>query len=386
MSKPLRIAIAVRADFLNPHHQEIIEGIQEYVAEQSAWRCTIDEHPEDAKHGRESRFDGVIARASPSMQKKMQSAQIPLVNVWYQYAKANQPGVYLDPTRAGQVMAEHLMSRGFRRLCYLGVNNYRQAMAVGQAIQKSANENGCECKIHNFGQGSFGGRRYWYRLKSELLAIIDQLAHPFGVIALTPTVARLMVTLAESRGLRVPVDMAMVCVENARSVVELPPQITCLDSDYTRIGYEAAVMLDRLIQRKKLRTTQVIIPPRGIVTRESTDYFAVEDPLVASTLVYISQRLDQKLTVDGLAYEMAVSTRTLQQRFDKVLGTSVSQEIRRLRLELAKRMLADNELKMSMIAQRSGFTSAAIMGEIFQRELGLTPGAYRKSCTIKSKV
>lgn len=123
---------------------------------------------------------------------------------------------------------------------------------------------------------------------------------------------------------------------------------------------------------------QVMIPPRGIITRESTDHFAVEDQLVASALQYISEHLDEKLTVEVLAYELAVSTRTLQNRFGEALGTPVSSEVRRLRLELAKRLLGEKDLLIGSIAQRAGFTSSAIMGEVFQRELGVTPSAYRK--------
>lgn len=377
MPESFNIAMAVRADYLNPHHQEVIEGVQRYAAGRPGWRCVIDEHPGDAANHRGEKYDGVVARASPAMQKRMRDQNTPLVNVWYQHAKPEQPGVYLDLAKAGAMAAEHLIQRGFRRLHYIGVQRYRHAKEVGQAIAAVAVENRCEYEPHNFGQGSFDERRYWYRIKSELNAIMDGAEPPFGVIVLTPTVARLMLTLAEGRGLRVPTDLAMVCMENARTVVELPPQITCIDNDFTRVGYEAAAMLDRLITGKNSKA-QLVVSPRAIVTRESTDHFAVEDSLVAEALQYISDHLSEKLTVDGLAYELAVSPRTLQQRFDATLSTPVSHEIRRLRLELAKRLLGEQDLLIGMIAKRAGFTSSAIMGEIFQRELGLSPSAYRK--------
>ena len=384
MAKTTDIAMAVRADYLNPHHQEVIEGVQRYAASAPGWRCVIDEHPGDAANHKGQHYDGVVARASPAMQKRMREQHTPLVNVWYQHANTEQHGVYLDLGQAGTMAAEHLIQRGFRRLYYVGVQRYRHAREVAQAIEAAAADSGCDYEAHAFGQGSFDERRYWYRVKSELNAIMDTAEPPFGVIVLTPTVARLMLTLAEGRGLRVPTDLAMVCMENAKTVVELPPQITCIDNDFTRVGYEAAAMLDRLIQGKRTKT-QVMIPPRGIVTRESTDHFAVDDELVAQALQYISERLSEKLTVDNLAYEFAVSPRTLQNRFEAALGTPVSQEIRRLRLELAKRLLCEKDLLIGTIAKRSGFTSSAIMGEIFQRELGMSPSAYRKRLVAEQR-
>lgn len=385
MPQSFNIAMAVRADFLNPHHQEVIEGVQRYSADRPGWRCAIDEHPGDSASQKGEPYDGVVARASLAMQKRMRAQRIPLVNVWYQYARAEQPGVYLDLARAGAMAAEHLIQRGYRRLHYVGVQRYRHAKEVGHAIAKTAQENHCDFESHSFGQGSFDDRRYWYRVKSELNAILDSAERPFAVIALTPTVARLMLTLAESSGIRVPTDLAMVCMENMRAVVELPPQITCIDNDFTRVGYEAAALLNRLITSKKPRTEVIMIPPRGLITRESTDHFAVTDELVAEALRYISGNLGQKLSVDALAYELAVSLRTLQRRFELALGTSVSHEIRRLRLELAKRLLGEQDLLIGTIAKRAGFTSSAIMGEIFQRELNMTPRAFRKQLVADRK-
>ena len=378
MTQPIHIAMAVRADHLNPHHQEVIEGVQRYSSSRPGWRCVIDEHPGDAAGHQGQAYDGVVARASPAMQKRLRDQHTPMVNVWYQHAKPEQPGVYLDLAKAGAMAAEHLIQRGFRQLHYIGVQRYRHAKEVGQAISTAAEDSGCTFESHNFGQGGFDDRRYWYQIKSELNAIMDAAEPPFGVIVLTPTVARLMLTLAEDRGLRVPTDLAMVCMENARTVVELPPQITCIDNDFTRVGFAAAQMLDDIVAGKRLKKNQVMIPPRGIVARESTDYFAVEDELVAEALGYISEHLADKLTVNELAYEMNVSPRTLQNKFELTLGRAVSHEIRRLRLELAKRMLGQADLQIGTIAKKTGLTSSAIMGEVFQRELGMTPSAYRK--------
>jgi AraC family transcriptional regulator len=54
------------------------------------------------------------------------------------------------------------------------------------------------------------------------------------------------------------------------------------------------------------------------------------------------------------------------------------QEIRRARVELAKRLLASTRLGLATVAARSGFTSAALLNAAFRHELGMAPGAYRR--------
>lgn len=378
MPAQAQIAMAVRADFSNPHHQEVIEGLQQYASLRPAWRCVIDEYPADSDDLDAERYDGVVARASAEMQKRMRDQRIPIVNVWYQHASPGQPGVYLDAAKAGCLAAEHLIHRGFRRLCYLGMKKYRASKVIQQGITQTTQEYHCYCETHSLRNHNYADRRSWYELKSQITTIIDAMEPPFGVIALFPTDARLMLTLAESRGLRVPIDLAMVCMENLRAVVELPTQITCIDNDFTRVGFAAGQMLNQIMDGQTLDCEEVLIPPRGIVTRESTDYFAVNDEIVVDALRFISAHLGEKLTVDRVANEINVSTRTLQNRFDQTLGRPVSQEIRRLRLELAMRLLGQNSLLVGEIAKLAGFTSSAIMSEIFQRELAKTPSEYRK--------
>jgi len=84
--------------------------------------------------------------------------------------------------------------------------------------------------------------------------------------------------------------------------------------------------------------------------------------------------LDAPATVQSLA---KLRPRRAPLRFDKVLGRGVSEEIRRLRLEAAKRMLAEPDRQISSIAQLTGFGSATVMGQVFRRELGVNPSTYR---------
>jgi transcriptional regulator GlxA family with amidase domain len=79
-----------------------------------------------------------------------------------------------------------------------------------------------------------------------------------------------------------------------------------------------------------------------------------------------------------VAAEVKTETRTLQRRFRQYLDRPIATEIRRVRIERAKRQLAQGKQNMKEIARDVGFGEAMRMYEIFRRELGVTPSEYRR--------
>lgn len=72
-----------------------------------------------------------------------------------------------------------------------------------------------------------------------------------------------------------------------------------------------------------------------------------------------------------------VSSKTLQKHFASSLKRSVAQEIRRARIERAKRELTEGTRSVGEIAKLTGFKSNVSLSVIFRREVGLTPSQYR---------
>jgi len=61
-----------------------------------------------------------------------------------------------------------------------------------------------------------------------------------------------------------------------------------------------------------------------------------------------------------------------------VLDRPIATEIRRVRIERAKRELTQSNRSLAEIARDVGFGEAMRMYEVFRRELGTTPSDYRK--------
>lgn len=375
-----RVALALRVDEPFPHHQDILSGVFAYAREHPEWHCVVDEHPSYAttRRGENAQaYDGVIARASPELQRRLAKLGIPLVNTWMQHARPEVPGVYPDVAKIGRLAAGHLIERGFRSFAFAGAGGYLREDGIGKSFSSCAIEHGYPCVIDDIGNPDFGDRGEWLALKRHLKELLDSLPRPVGILVTVASVARLVMTMAhehERRGVR---NVGVICLDNVKTIVELSPQITSIDSNYSRIGHEAAHLLDQLMAGKKPAATMLSIPPKNMIPRESTDYFAVDDDLVAAALRYIAGRLRSPLGLDEIAKAIATSPRSLQRRFEAAMGCPVSDEIRRLRIDLARRLLGENNLTVDQISREAGFSSAVTMNHVFHREVGMSPSAYR---------
>ena len=87
---------------------------------------------------------------------------------------------------------------------------------------------------------------------------------------------------------------------------------------------------------------------------------------------------------NDVARAVNMETRTLQNWFGKILQRPIATEIRRVRIERAKRELTQSKKLLAEIARDVGFGKTMRMYEVFCRELGVTPGQYRKQMRLRN--
>jgi LacI family transcriptional regulator len=86
-----------------------------------------------------------------------------------------------------------------------------------------------------------------------------------------------------------------------------------------------------------------------------------------------------------VAEAVGAETRTLQNYFQKVLGRPIATEIRRVRIERAKRELTQSRSLLYEIAHIVGFGEEKRLYEIFKREVGISPSEYRNQRQMENK-
>lgn len=289
------------------------------------------------------------------------------VNVADNHEELPLPTVISDHRAIGALVAEHLTARGFRRFLFFGPDDwyarlrfegFREGLARAKPPADAAHARTAE------------DLRAW--MAAQRLPVAVMAAHDAAAQGVLDVVRRLR--------LRVPEDVAVVGVDNDELICEAGQiPLSSVAVDAVRIGFEAARAVERMLAKAAPGPPALqVIPPLGVVTRRSSEVTAIEDGLVAQAVAWLTGHLQQPLTIEDLLENLPVSRRHLEKRFRAALGRSPAQELRRLRLERLKLLLDTTDLPLPRLAAEVGLASPAVLCQLFQRETGMTPGAYRR--------
>lgn len=100
---------------------------------------------------------------------------------------------------------------------------------------------------------------------------------------------------------------------------------------------------------------------------------------VTRCLEYIENHLQEPLTVRVLSCELGISESHISTSFKKEIGISVSEYIRRMRIDTAKSLLEYTEFSCLEIAEYLCFSSDCHFSQVFSRYTGMSPREYRKT-------
>ncbi|MCG8509600.1 MAG: substrate-binding domain-containing protein, partial [Rhodospirillales bacterium] len=270
-----------------PHHTQVFAGTQRY-AKEAHWQCIIDDYPGYRPNRRSTIFheyDGVIARARPRMVQRMKRRGVPIVNTWFSSPVRSVPGVYADFQAVARLATEHLLDRGFRRLCYFSTVGEKDAPIVRKTIGRLARETGAAFYAFEHPAVDSIDAELWLEQERVLSQALEQLEPPVGICCSSTTAIRSVVNLCQGRGWGVPSDAAVISIMGTSGIIDHPsPTLSYVEMNWERVGYEAAAMLDRMMGGDDPPSEPILVPPIGVVARESTDYFAIGDPLVSEVL------------------------------------------------------------------------------------------------------
>ncbi len=145
-----------------------------------------------------------------------------------------------------------------------------------------------------------------------------------------------------------------------------------------------ARLIDRLIRNPEAEWEDVMVMPTHIVTRQSTDIYANNDPHIAEVLRYIHENISQKIAVNELVKLVPLSRRLLETRFKKSMGTSIYDYIIQVRIEKMMQLLCEGQ-SVSEAAAELGFSDIKNVSRTFRQLKGITPSEYREQFAPKRR-
>jgi LacI family transcriptional regulator len=280
----------------------------------------------------------------------------------------------------GRLAAEHLLDRGLRRLAYFGIKGlwYSQQRHLGFADR--AEKAGVPCEVFEVPWNAHD-HRTWQNRMVPLIRWLRKLRPPVGLLAVQDYRARAVVDECQRLGLDVPHDVAVMGIDNDSTVCEFcRPTLTSVSRNPWQLGQAAAALLDRLMEGQTPPSDEILVPPEGVVARQSTDTVAVENVHVAAAAHFIHDHLHECFGVESVVRATAISRRQLEVHFRRVLGCTLYDYICRQRCQRAKQLLtAKDRVKFRLLAKACGFSSIEHMRLVFTRLTGITPQQYRRT-------
>ncbi len=316
----------------------------------------------------------------------VQRLHIPVVDVSAATDVSPFQRVISDDVQVGRIVAAYFMARGYRRLAFCGDEALSWSIRRYRGFTSYAQEHGIlsvsrfNCRENmSYPKGSRKDLSRW------LTALPDGCA----LFASNDRIANGVIEACCTKGLRVPEDIAVVGCDNDDLFGQLhSPPISSVMLDTQQIGHNAINALATAVKHRRGKgrhtpgrhPSEILIPPLRIITRRSSDLFAVDDKLVQEALQLIRRHLAENISSKTLLYKLSkpISRLTLYRRFMTALGRSPAAEINRVRFETAMRLLQDTPQSISKIAEAAGFASRRQFTFAFHREVGVTPRNFRE--------
>lgn len=370
---PRRIAVLV--DTATAWGRGIVSGISAFAREQSDWQILV--YPlgqgEQQRLREPERLSGVIARI-PDLQLAQGLAEhqdrlgLPIVNVsGIRIAGPTFPRACTDRLAWARLAADHLAAHGFQQFAFVAPADIPLAPSFRRAFQQALE-----------GRGALQDIVLAREATSEsLIEKLHNLPKPIGLLAWSTTTALEILDACHSGGIAVPDQISILAGDHdpLLSGGTGDSVLSGINLDCEGLGRSAAEMLSLLMSGLKVPEV-TLVPPRGIEIRNSTMRLAVFNPTVARFVQRLREKACQPGALAVILGEFGTSRRSLERHLAKHLGHGPAVELRRVRIEHARKLLLTTDLPIHVIAERCGFTSPEYFAHAFRRETGVAPSRY----------
>jgi LacI family transcriptional regulator len=362
--------------------RELLRGINRYVMEHEPWSLLLDQRElmsEPPTWLAKWDGDGIISRwTTPELAERFRAMRVPVVDLTDVYGNLSLPHIWTNHVGIGGLAAKHLLERGFRHYAFCGYSNHDWSRRRQQGFAETLREAGRDYALLETLWDTARAPQ-WEEQQEAIGRWLQSLPKPLGVMACNDMRGQHVLDACRRYDLAVPEEVAVIGVDNDELLCSLcDPPLTSVVPNPERIGYDAAAMLDALMQGGVVPQTAQLVEPIGVVTRQSTDVLAIDDPLMVTALRYIREHACDGISVADVLKQVPLTRSVLERQFRRYVGRSPQEEIRQMQLKRARQLLAETDLSLAQIAPLAGYRHPEYMSVVFKRLAGETPGQYRR--------
>lgn len=383
MSHDKHVALLIETS--RSYGRGLLRGIIGYLREHRPWsiyfepRGLNDTAPNWLKSWR---GHGILARINDRRTAEIiRRSGIPAVDLRFAVPNLGMPAVGIDNATVVQRAVDHFLDRGHTRFAFCsyprGVSPWMDLRC--RLFQERVAAFGFGCEVFT-GKGRQMGRWSWEHDQQQLADWVRRLPKPIAVMACNDDRGLQLLDACRRADARVPDDVSVLGVDNDEFMCGLAtPPLSSIDINLEGVGYRAAELLDRLMRRGLSPAEPVLLPAGEVVSRQSTDGLAIDDPDFSAAVRYLRQHACQPVRMRDVTLATGLERRTLERKMKQLLGRSPKDELLRIQIDEAKRLLLSTQLSIKAVAVRTGFRNSRYFSKVFRNRVGLAPGQFKHS-------
>ena len=359
-----------------------VEGVSRLAVEQKNWRLRALQQ-DTLSVARLKSCDGAILRIfNDAGERIVKAAGIPVVDVFCARPRSGIAQLSTDEPAAGEMAAEFFLARGFKNFGCCGVNEYAYSDICLNAFVKRVERAGFPVSCYQCPSRFRGvdiidnGSPYHTPDAASIRKWLKSLPKPAAVFCCNDHRAYQVMDTALKAGIDIPHEVAIIGCDNDTMLCSFAPvPITSVDPDAERIGYTAARVLNAILQRRPAEKIHrsLLIPPKGIVERESSEYVPISPAWLSEAILLIERELESGLSAERIFALSGHSAPHVEKVFREKLGVSVQTYITNARMKRARALLRDGKLSTKEIAAACGYASPQYFCRVFKELFGFSP-------------
>jgi LacI family transcriptional regulator len=296
-------------------------------------------------------------------------AKLPTVIVQQRVATLPYPVVATNPALTAQLAFDYL--RGDKGFQCFGTYGPRRSLRR-KSFEECVQNHGFECHfLRSRGED----------LELEAERIREWLTSgplPMAVYCNNDDVALTLINLAMDVGIDVPHQLAVLGTDNTPLICKCSRvPLSSVDTDLYAVGYQAAALLDRMMNGESPPSEPTLLPPKCIVERASTDTLAAKSPHVRKAIAIMRELYGEGLTIADVVAQVGISHDGLKKAFHRDFGQPPSVILRKIRMKQAANLLRTTTEKVRTISHMVGMGNEKYFTTAFKKCFGVPPKRYR---------
>jgi LacI family transcriptional regulator len=380
MKKIPRVALLIETT--RSYTRDMLVGIRRYITEHGPWSLFMElRGPDSAPPVWLANWDGdgLICRTfTPAMAQAVKASGPPAVETRSSHLCPQLPFVGMDNSLVGSRVAQHFISRGYQNFAAYSLDTETFFEQRVQNFVSTVKDAGRVCETLPGAEPNTIND--WEMEQQKLSQWLISLPKPVGIFAANDQLGFHILDACQRVGISVPEEVAVVGAENEEILCSLAsPPLSSQRLDGMTVGYLAAKTLSDLMSNQvKHVPAQRLVPPRGIVTRASSDDLVIHDKLVQKAARMIREQAANRFNVDQLCAALNTSRSSLERRMKAAINRTPKEEIQRMTFRLVEHLLRETNLTIDAIADQTGFTHSHYLQAAFKKRHGMTPIQFRQ--------